>query len=268
MSSASVPFSPEPTSTTNPTFTLFPKLPPELRLKICKLALSKSRVIMIRTIYCKYWTRKGLKAQHPHHCRDKSLAPPHLLHVNRECREVAVEHYNLAFADYLHNPVYFDFSRDILCFEDLTATGFFTCIDLFKPKSAIQPPRSGPIECSKVRNLALLGRNFQLDGTARGEYHGYLYNFCNLETLFLNKTFRSWEAKVENILRNEWKERREQNQQECKFMWKPKEEMRTLFFYKVRTCKKTSRQSLIRSLSRTAKTTEYSQTILYDESVC
>ena len=161
MSSASVPFSPEPTSTTNPTFTLFPKLPPELRLKICKLALSKSRVIMIRTIYCKYWTRKGLKAQHPHHCRDKGLAPPHLLHVNRECREIALEHYNLAFADYFHNPVYFDFSRDILCFEDLTATGFFTCIDVFKPKSAIQPPRSGPIECSKVRNLALLGRNFQ-----------------------------------------------------------------------------------------------------------
>jgi hypothetical protein len=268
MSSASVPFSPEPTSTTTPTFTLFPKLPPELRLKICKLALPNSRVIMIRKPYCK------LKAQHPHHhCRDKSLAPPHLLHVNRECREVALKYYNLAFADYLHNPVYFDFSRDFLCFEDSIVTCLFTCIDvwidIWKPKSTIQPPRSGPIECSKVRNLALLGRNYQLDGRDRGKYHGDLYNFCNLKTLFLSKSIKSWETKVENILRNEWKEGREQNQQECKFMWKPKKEMRALFFYKVRAHKKVWRQpSLIKSWLRKVRTIEYSQTIFNSDIVC
>jgi hypothetical protein len=266
MSSASVPFSPELTLTTNPTFTLFPKLPPELRLKICKLALPTSRVIMIRTTYCKYWTPKGPKAQHSHHCRDKSLAPPHLLHVNRECREVALEHYNLAFADYLHNPIYFDFSRDILCFEDSTVTGFFTCIDVFKPKSTTQPPSSGPIECSKVRNLALLGHNFQLDRTVRGEYRGGLYNFCNLETLFLNKKLKSWQAKVENILRNEWKEGMQQNQQECKFMWKPKKEMRAMFFEKVGAHKKVWMQpSLIRSWLRAVRT---NQAIFNNDSFC
>jgi hypothetical protein len=192
MSSASAPLSPEPTSTstTTPTFTLFPKLPPELRLKICKLALPNSRAIMIRKPYCKH------KAQHPHHCRDKSLAPPHLLHVDRECREVALKYYNLAFADYLHNPVYFDFSRDILCFEDSTAAFRFTCIDAFKPKPTIQLPRSGPIECSKVRNLALLGRNYQFDVTASGKYHGDLYNFCNLKTLFLNRTIKVGRQKL------------------------------------------------------------------------
>jgi hypothetical protein len=187
---------------------------------------------MIQTTYCKPWTAKGHKAQHPHHCRDESLAPPHLLHVNRECREAALEHYNLAFADYLYSPVYFDFSRDILCFENSVATSLFTYIDVYKPKSTIQPPRSGPVECSKVKNLALLGHNYQLDGTARGEYHGDLYNFCNLGTLFLRETIRSWETKVENVLRDEWKEEREQNQQECKFIWKPEKEMHVLFFYK------------------------------------
>jgi hypothetical protein len=62
---------------------------------------------------------------------------------------------------------------------------------------------------------------------------------------------------------------REQNQKECKFMWKLKKEMRALFLYKVCAHKKVWRQpSLIKSWLRTVRTIEYSQTIFPNENVC
>jgi 2EXR family len=52
---------------------------------------------------------------------------PALLHTNVEAKEVAAKHYKLAFNDNLkHRPVWFDFSIDILYFNDnLAASCFF-----------------------------------------------------------------------------------------------------------------------------------------------
>jgi hypothetical protein len=186
---------------------------------------------MIRTTHCRRWNTEEPKT--PHHLylgpQRESVTPPNLLHVTREAREATLEHYSLTFAEYLYEPVYFDFSRDILCFEDMNALSFFTCIEreVIEPKPTIQKPRSGPAECSGVRKLALLGRSYQLGQPVgvRTQLHG----FYNLKTLFPSNAHRGWEIAIENILQDEWKEGREQKQQDCKFIWKSRKKMRSLF---------------------------------------
>lgn len=89
---ASSPTPDSPQNTTQ-TFTLFPLLPTELRLKIWR-ALIHPRIIAAACLSAHTQASKLAQlAQRPRH-----PAVPVLLHVNRESRAVGLRHYELAFA--------------------------------------------------------------------------------------------------------------------------------------------------------------------------
>lgn len=87
------------------TFTLFPELPPELRLKIWKHALSEPRISMIEQTMPPHRNRFIFKF---------CLAPPTFLHVNDESRSLAQKAYQLAFEGGLEAPQFFNFQFDSL----------------------------------------------------------------------------------------------------------------------------------------------------------
>lgn len=89
-------------------FNRFPKLPPELRLKIWAHALPDPRIMAIESVPPR--TKDYLIS-----CKDRI---PSTLLVNRESREVALKRYSLRFLTFENvygPPVYFDFGRDIVC---------------------------------------------------------------------------------------------------------------------------------------------------------
>lgn len=89
-------------------FNRFPKLPPELRLKIWAYALPDPRIMTIESVPPR--TKDYLIS-----CKDRI---PSTLLVNRESREAALKRYSLCFLTFENvygPPVYFDFGRDIVC---------------------------------------------------------------------------------------------------------------------------------------------------------
>lgn len=90
----------------DPDFTLFPELPIELRLKIWEHAFP-ARVVNL--IYDQYHDR--------FHSYNSSI--PTLLHIHHETREMGLKIYQLCFGtESFEARIYFDFSRDILLFDD------------------------------------------------------------------------------------------------------------------------------------------------------
>ncbi|KAN0114659.1 hypothetical protein V8E51_004203 [Hyaloscypha variabilis] len=89
------------------TFNGFRKLPTEIRLMIWHMALPGPRVITIQQrTTVERWQRGCLSA---------SYLIPSTLHTSHEARQVALRNYQLSFAqNYINNPIYFDFSQDIL----------------------------------------------------------------------------------------------------------------------------------------------------------
>jgi len=86
-------------------FTFFPKLDPLLRQRIWAYALPGPRVVNIR----RYWLPPKI------HGYLTTAAPPTTLHVNRESRSVALQHYTLSFCAKFSPPqTYFNFATDTL----------------------------------------------------------------------------------------------------------------------------------------------------------
>jgi hypothetical protein len=94
------------------TFTLFPELPPELRIKVWKFAAQKPQVI---SIY-KVWALDLVKAQ---------PTKPGTLLANKESRQVALEERPLCFKDQLMQLVHCSSRHDIIDFTSEAAFSNF-----------------------------------------------------------------------------------------------------------------------------------------------
>jgi hypothetical protein len=91
-------------------FTKFPKLPPELRLRIWSHSLPDPRIVTIE---------QSLTRAKDYRISCQNRVPGTLL-VNRESREVALKRYSLRFTTFENvygPPVYFDFNRDVICLK-------------------------------------------------------------------------------------------------------------------------------------------------------
>jgi hypothetical protein len=102
------------------TFTLFPKLPTELRLKIWKLSAQQVRVvkwvygISRRTTFI----NKAGVPQDKYYFKNLSTdALPSILHATRESRGEALRTYTLCLESHFRNPIHFNYERDIFVFE-------------------------------------------------------------------------------------------------------------------------------------------------------
>ncbi|PVH79456.1 hypothetical protein DL98DRAFT_631312 [Cadophora sp. DSE1049] len=107
-------------------FTLYPKLPKELRLQIVEYAIDDADP---RTFVVAF-TRKHVIPGHTsilsriRGCKVKTttFAVPSLLHVNKESRHAALKFYYLSFSGPLNNnSIYFNFSKDKLAFSTYDA---------------------------------------------------------------------------------------------------------------------------------------------------
>ncbi|KAL2072985.1 hypothetical protein VTL71DRAFT_10309 [Oculimacula yallundae] len=92
-------------------FTLFPRLPLELRNMIWEASISDPRIMVVAEHSQKRIPRLETKS--------RAAAVPSLLHTNVEARSVAVKKY-IPFAARWGKPIYFDFNHDILRIESGT----------------------------------------------------------------------------------------------------------------------------------------------------
>ncbi|KAH6721753.1 hypothetical protein BKA61DRAFT_700601 [Leptodontidium sp. MPI-SDFR-AT-0119] len=97
-------------------FTLFPKLPLELRTEIWKYALPGSRDILVTG---------SNESFDIHLSRDDraTVIPTALLHTNREARSTALKIYKPCSGPWGGNPIYFDFKENVLFTRRLS--GFY-----------------------------------------------------------------------------------------------------------------------------------------------
>ncbi|KAL2074935.1 hypothetical protein VTL71DRAFT_8715 [Oculimacula yallundae] len=97
-------------------FTLFPKLPLELRLMIWECALPAPRIIAL--VASELLPTNSTKRYNA--VKKPSPSNPVLLFVSYESRTVVLSTYRLVFRNLLHTPLYFDFSKDMLFFPRMT----------------------------------------------------------------------------------------------------------------------------------------------------
>jgi hypothetical protein len=104
--------SPEKSS---PTFTLFPKLPTELRLKIWKYALPGPRAIRVQRAWSTLSRRIRAVAK-----------PPAVLQINSESRQLALRFYEVSFNNAIKGrPIGIDYQVDALYMESWGAFNSF-----------------------------------------------------------------------------------------------------------------------------------------------
>jgi hypothetical protein len=89
-------------------FTLFPELPPELRLKIWELAIPNQRVVQLQG----YKPSDSL----PLGVITSREGVPAMMSVSREARSVALKFYTMISITAARQRVYFSTDRDIFCF--------------------------------------------------------------------------------------------------------------------------------------------------------
>jgi hypothetical protein len=89
-------------------FTSFPRLPPELRLKIWKLAIPNQRVVQLQG--------DGLSDNLPLGVLTLREDVPAMISVSREARSVALKFYTMISITATRQRFYFSTDRDILCF--------------------------------------------------------------------------------------------------------------------------------------------------------
>jgi hypothetical protein len=94
---------------TRDTFTLFPKLPPELRIKIWGFVL-EPRVVAIKGQVA----IQGRDIDKWTYFSERCGKAPSLLQVNAEARSIAMIRYRLSFSNVVGGPTYFDFEKDTL----------------------------------------------------------------------------------------------------------------------------------------------------------
>jgi hypothetical protein len=164
-----------------PEFTLFPRLAPEIRLTIWKLAIPGPRVITIQERNDATPNFRLLAA---------SYAIPAMLHTSQESREVALGSYELAFTNHRNvKPMYLDFSKDII-FAKNARDLLSLCV------GTQEDPRNhtklrGSLRHSKflgdLRHLMLGGSDNDFERSGALEALGFciIREFRNLETLVL-----------------------------------------------------------------------------------
>jgi hypothetical protein len=97
------------------TFTLFPKLPSELRLKIWRLAAPGPRTVPVE-YRMKYDTFEGKRVSTFSGWRSSDPVPV-ILHICHEARDEALKSYQPAFGSYFQQPkIYINFDIDTVLF--------------------------------------------------------------------------------------------------------------------------------------------------------
>lgn len=111
-------------SDADPQFTIFNRLPLEIRLRIWELGLPSDRIIKInkRDVLSSSFANKNVVIHEdglPRGTLNVICTNPGMLGACAESRKVALGRYKLSFATRLENrPIFFDKERDILFFED------------------------------------------------------------------------------------------------------------------------------------------------------
>jgi len=106
-------------------FTLFPKLPKELRDEIWDIALPGPRILRVRRDASYIFHRRFLWGRSLCSIATAPIATA-LLHVSREARAVALRRYEPSFGGLLvTGPFYFDYERDSLMFTDDSTIEWF-----------------------------------------------------------------------------------------------------------------------------------------------
>ncbi len=107
------------------TFTVFPELPFELRLKVWKYVAPGPRTVTIS--YESHATRYKGKNISRFDGWGTPDPPPVILHICHESREEALKSYKLAFGSHFHAAkIYFDFSKDTLRFGNGNEVDYLT----------------------------------------------------------------------------------------------------------------------------------------------
>ncbi|PMD45792.1 hypothetical protein L207DRAFT_617601 [Hyaloscypha variabilis F] len=139
-------------------FTLFPKLPKELRDHIWDSALPGPRILKVWREYSVLVRRGRQWARLPCDIDDSRIATP-LLHVSQEARAAALRRYEPAFNHLLvGGPAYFDFKRDSLLFGTYSSFQWFSG----DPLMIHVPPQAAVHEWqAKIRSIGVAGAQFE-----------------------------------------------------------------------------------------------------------
>jgi hypothetical protein len=158
-------------SSATPTFTLFPKLPSELRLHIWELALQPRVIKVIAVRRDNGYQISELEAA----CKAIDATPPALLQTNYESHVWGQRPYILAFNDLLRKPICFDFQRDTLRIQRWMSW-------VIRPEDIL-----------KLRHLEIMACKGFLSGNFVGKRLSFMFfdKFCYLKPSFFLHTQRT-----------------------------------------------------------------------------
>jgi len=144
-------------------FTLFSKLPQELRDEIWEFALPAPRVLKVFKASPLLVGHQGFTSRYG---IDTYKLPTQLLHVSREARQVALQRYQLSFTGLIYGgPIYFDYERDCLLFMQYSALQWFRADHDFCHFHA-PPPAAVREWQDRIHNVGVMGEFFEsLDQT-------------------------------------------------------------------------------------------------------
>lgn len=179
------------------TFTCFPKLPLELRLKIWALTIRR-RILTIKPCLEELESRFQTR---PYLIKARVARQPALLHVNFESRQVALQHYKLAFKSVLSNgPVFFNYQLDGLYLKDIgTFTGFWLAILQGKHIKSCIGKNVGVLVIENTSGMQLAQVMKQALGVEEVLCHYPRFEFPDLED-----TRATSVEDFEALFRNEW----------------------------------------------------------------
>jgi len=160
-------------------FTVFPKLAPEMRMEIWKIALP-SRIITIDTNCHPFTITESEKISR-------------LLHVNKEARSVVLRTYQPSFSAIDGRPRYFDFRKDTLQIR----TAHVAMLDL-------RPSRFSE-DLSKVQNLEYHGENLFCCQTQES-FDKQLQPFKSLKNLIVHYTHYVYPFREQRNDEARWKD--------------------------------------------------------------
>lgn len=197
-------------------FTLFPKLPAELRDQIWKFALPGPRTITISVRRCSENQAEGERRGFTFNSSDfrteansQGLLPTTLLHACHESREIVLGRYELAFLEPLQdNGTWIDWDRDCLYFEETRS--FRLCCGGWNQSILVQPlPHHVICWQKKLRHLAIGGDNFDEWETNRMEYLGTLKTLVledPEDDYYLTREEKEdWKGETIALLENIWR---------------------------------------------------------------
>ncbi|KAE9376136.1 hypothetical protein N431DRAFT_454710 [Stipitochalara longipes BDJ] len=181
-------------------FTLFPKLAPELRDMIWKLALPKPRTI---STFVKAFSSSIITPlSGPYAFKLVSNACSMLLGVFQACQEsraIALNRYVLAFKSQLEKPLYFDWKNDTIYFHHVCDLLYLSKVlrsSTLEGSDAAQP-RTNPNWRNKVCRIALRGGFFNRNPYVL-DVIGHLSSFTGLTTLVIEEIWPTSVSRPQN----------------------------------------------------------------------